>query len=1041
MGRTTAIIAGTVLAALLLLLLLVPALIDWSRYKGEVVGHLERALGRSVDIAGPLSLRLLPTPSLTAERVAVANLPGAEPQDMATVDRLGLRLALLPLLGGRVVVDSLVLDHPQIHLQRLADGRANWQFHSAEAPAPGAPAEAGPAPHPADGGGGNAVRIESLEVRDGLVIWQSGAQPPVRIEAVDGRVAAPSASGPFEAKASARVQGIAVNFDARLGSLSSVQPAPASLALALPSAGARLDLSGSIAQLQSRSQFTGRLAFSADTPERLPGLALPRGPLTGEAQVAATADEMSLTDLAVSVGPIRATGEAAAAFDGVPRVDLALTIASLDLDAWPVRAPDKAGPSAAPVPQEVPPAPGAAPTAAGAGFRLPSGLFVDARLAVDTLSWRGQVVRNARVDATLDQGELVISRAGADLPGGSTVAGEGTLAVRDGRPAFDGRVQASSADLRALLGWLGTTVEGVAADRLHRFSAAAAIAATPGAVALNNLDLAVDSVRAAGSATIGTGGARPSYRLALAVDSLDLDSYLPARRADVTASPQSPAGAAGAPSGKPAPAAAGGGIDAGFDIVFRRLLLRRAEIDQVRLTGSFDGSAVDLRAESGGLNVTATGAVAWPVNLAVTAHADDAARALRPFVSGWRPRGALALAATVAGSGDTVAVSGIDARLGAARLTGTARVDLAAKPRITAELAGNAIDLGPLVGERTGMLQPSRGGRVPAPVPLPVVPAALGGAGGAPWSHEPLNLAVLNDIDARIDFTAEALSWEGWRLDAPRAHLLVEDGGGRLDKLTGRLLGGQMTLDMRLTGGSLPQVTGTLAVAGADLGQLKPGGGIRVTQGRMDSDIRFAASGRSIADMAARLGADGRVTVKDGVLSGFDLPAVNRQLSNLSNLGNLLALAQTGLSGGSTRFSTLAATFHGDKGVVSTHDAHLDAEGGTGAATGTVDLARWTIESRVEFRVAGGSAPPLALRFDGPLDNPRKVVDVNELQRYLVARGLGSGLKGKAGGIEGLLGALGKGGAGGDQQSQQPADKPPSGKDVLKGLLKGLGGR
>ncbi len=121
--RNAALIVGGVIAVLIVLAVAIPALIDWSRYKGEITAKAEAAIGRRVTIGGPISVRILPRPAVSAEGIAVANPPGAE-GNFAEAERLGLRLALLPLLTGKVQVTSLELDRPQVRLARLADGRA-----------------------------------------------------------------------------------------------------------------------------------------------------------------------------------------------------------------------------------------------------------------------------------------------------------------------------------------------------------------------------------------------------------------------------------------------------------------------------------------------------------------------------------------------------------------------------------------------------------------------------------------------------------------------------------------------------------------------------------------------------------------------------------------------------------------------------------------------------------------------------------------------------------------------------------------------------
>ncbi len=1163
MGKKIAIAAAAGFAALILLLLVVPAAMDWDGYKGEIAARLEESLGRPVEIAGPVQLRLLPSPEATVRGVGIGNLAGAEPADMATIPALKLRLGLLPLLTGRVDVAVLVLDHPEIHLQRLADGRPNWRFTpaaKAAAPAvPAVPAErtASPPAEPAAFGG--AVHLGAVEIADGIVTYDLGGGGAVRLDGIDGRLVVDSPAGPFAATASARWHGLALALDAHLDRSSPGQTTPLSLTLALPAAGARLALAGSVGAENRDSgsgpAVTGRLTLSAPSPAALSAalggpasLPLP-GPLAGEAKLAADAAAVTLSDLVLTAGPLRADGSIAAAFARRPRVDVVLNVPSFDLDALAAAppAPGPAQPAATAPPAAVAttpsPAPAAgSPAAAAPAFTLPANLFVDTQLTVGTLPWHGQVARQGRLEATLDQGELVVEHAGLLLPGGTAVSVDGTLAARDGKPDFSGHLDIQAADLRQGLAWLGLDTAAIPADRLHRFVLSAALAAAPGQLALDHVALGLDSLAATGSATLRIAGARPAVAVTLAADTVDLDAYLPP--SPPPPPPALPAVAATAPAGPPAaaaPAAGGGaklpGVDGSFDLQVRRLIYRRIPADDVAvaatladgsvtlghaqatiagsaltaagtlsglgqgqprldgldlqlaspdpgrlaravgagpataldrigaldagasLSGGIDSLDAKLHASAGGVALTADGTIADPLaapryKLQVGVQADNAALAIRLLSPGYRPGaalGRLALAAQVAGDGRAVDVSNLDLKLGEVRVTGTAQANLTGRrPMVTASLAAGVIDLDPF-------FTPRRGGSLPPPAPAglhgggprppaaAIVPVALGGragGGGSPFSREPLDLAVLQAFDGVVDLKAEALSWQGWRLDGALAHLVLDNGTATLDKLAGKLLGGSLALTLRLSGGSLPQLTGAVAVTGADIGHSGLGGAaIQLTQGRMDADARFAAAGRSSADMAARLGGDGKVAVHDGILAGFDLPAVNRQMSNLQNIGSLLGLAQAGLSGGSTPFSALTASFHADNGVVVTRDARLDAEGGTATAVATIDLPRWTVASTIDIRVANGAAPPLSLRIEGPLDNPRKIVDINALQHYLAERGLGTAFKGKgATPLEGLLGALG-----GKAQPPSPdgeAQPPvPSGKQMLRNLLKGLGGQ
>ena len=88
-------IAGGAAAGLLLLVTLAaylaPRVLDWNRYRDEIASVASTALGRPVQITGPVSLTLVPHPVLVASGVVLAELgDGAS----AEVPELRLQVAL-----------------------------------------------------------------------------------------------------------------------------------------------------------------------------------------------------------------------------------------------------------------------------------------------------------------------------------------------------------------------------------------------------------------------------------------------------------------------------------------------------------------------------------------------------------------------------------------------------------------------------------------------------------------------------------------------------------------------------------------------------------------------------------------------------------------------------------------------------------------------------------------------------------------------------------------------------------------------------------
>jgi len=84
---------------------------------------------REVTIAGDLKVHPWSwQPSATVDGVHIANPTWASKDGLADIDRLAVRIRLLPLLTGNVDLRLLEFDRPNIRLLRDAQGRATWDF-------------------------------------------------------------------------------------------------------------------------------------------------------------------------------------------------------------------------------------------------------------------------------------------------------------------------------------------------------------------------------------------------------------------------------------------------------------------------------------------------------------------------------------------------------------------------------------------------------------------------------------------------------------------------------------------------------------------------------------------------------------------------------------------------------------------------------------------------------------------------------------------------------------------------------------------------
>src|SRR5487761_2160647 len=114
LARAALTVLPILLATALLAAWLVPPQLDWARYRATIAQLATARLGLPVRIEGPVALTLLPEPVLTAGQVSVGD-PAADGL-LIRVEALRLRLALWPLLTGRIDARELVLHGPDLHI-------------------------------------------------------------------------------------------------------------------------------------------------------------------------------------------------------------------------------------------------------------------------------------------------------------------------------------------------------------------------------------------------------------------------------------------------------------------------------------------------------------------------------------------------------------------------------------------------------------------------------------------------------------------------------------------------------------------------------------------------------------------------------------------------------------------------------------------------------------------------------------------------------------------------------------------------------------
>ena len=603
--------------------LIVPSFIDWNSYKPEIRTAVRDATGRELTIDGDLSLAILPSPKLSVASVKFSNIEGGSAPDMVTLEALDVSVALGPLLGGEVVVQSVTLRKPTILLEKLADGQANWEI----APPAGSGEGSSDNKDSGSSAGGDAggFTLGGARIEDGTILYKdamSGALHEVKDLTLD--VTADSLKGPFTLAGGLAYQGLPISLEGAVSEIDAGNATSLNLTIGVADKAATLvvkgpvDMDGPSAKLQIEASSENAKAAADKVLAALTGAGdMPAAlaqPMKLAAKIDGSASAVEVSDLSLSLGETRLQGTASVKLEPTIDAALSLTGSQLDLDAL-LPKPVEGGASQSQNTTATPNAGGAD----GGGFALPKDVSAKVDVKVDAVRFKGGTIRSTVLEASLKDGVLKLPTVKASLPGGTEISVSGDVTASENAPKFAGSFKTSTDNLRGTLEWLEVDLTGVAQDRLRQATVAATIAATPTSVTVSDWTMELDATKARGGLTLALRE-KPAFGLSLVVDQINVDAYLPA------SSEGASAGAATTKSGdgdQKAPAldlSALGSVDANVKLLVEKatalgLGIRKAELDATLQEGTLTirrAHVEDLAGVRGGVVGTLKNATSKP---------------------------------------------------------------------------------------------------------------------------------------------------------------------------------------------------------------------------------------------------------------------------------------------------------------------------------------------------------------------------------------------------------------------------------------------
>lgn len=174
--RIVGIVIGCIVVLLIAATIVLSLVVNPNDYKGRIEAAVQTSTGRSLTLAGNIHLAIFPSLALQLGPATLGNPPGfSSSQPFASLQRVSLRVHLLPLLHHQLEVGRVEIDGLDLRLVKNAQGQGNWAMPAGKTPPP-APQSGTQASQMTLGG------IEAVVIKDGRFSYQDMIADKVNVD-------------------------------------------------------------------------------------------------------------------------------------------------------------------------------------------------------------------------------------------------------------------------------------------------------------------------------------------------------------------------------------------------------------------------------------------------------------------------------------------------------------------------------------------------------------------------------------------------------------------------------------------------------------------------------------------------------------------------------------------------------------------------------------------------------------------------------------------------------------------------------------------
>lgn len=242
-----------------------------------------------------------------------------------------------------------------------------------------------------------------------------------------------------------------------------------------------------------------------------------------------------------------------------------------------------------------------------------------------------------------------------------------------------------------------------------------------------------------------------------------------------------------------------------------------------------------------------------------------------------------------------------------------------------------------------------------------------------------INYDWLKNWDINLDFNADTLSLNNFKLTNTSGKLMLNQGVMKLEKFIGENSKGIINGDVVLNIQQSPMVGGKISVKGYDINKdIWSGSVYGLTAGVVDSEVEFNTSAVSIESLLYGLTGQVKFDIAKAEVKGWDFDKILDDLQKRDVSDGFAVLARDALSQGGTRFDRLngivtltGGNYHIDNTHFVNNDVNVDL-----IADGS--LKDWTGNSSFQAVFEDAKVPGFDFGYEGSLNTPILNVDVRK---------------------------------------------------------------